>query len=65
VFLSDRILIMAPRPGRVVKEITVDAPYPRDMTFRTSAEYGRLARAASDALMAAMGGELLEDEVHG
>jgi NitT/TauT family transport system ATP-binding protein len=65
VFLSDRILIMAPRPGRVVREITVDAPYPRDMTFRTSAEYGRLARQTSDALMAAMGGELLEDEVHG
>ncbi len=65
VFLSDRILIMAPRPGRVVREIAVDAPYPRDMTFRTSAEYGRLARQTSDALMAAMGGELLEDEVHG
>jgi len=65
VFLSDRILIMAPRPGRVVKEITVDAPYPRDLTFRTSAEYGAHARAASEALMAAMGGELLEDEVHG
>jgi NitT/TauT family transport system ATP-binding protein len=63
VFLSDRILIMAPRPGRVVREIAVDAPYPRDMTFRTSAGYGSLARTASDALMAAMGGELLEDEV--
>jgi NitT/TauT family transport system ATP-binding protein len=54
---------MAPRPGRVVREIAVDAPYPRDMTFRTSAGYGSLARTASDALMAAMGGELLEDEV--
>jgi NitT/TauT family transport system ATP-binding protein len=64
VFLSDRILIMAPRPGRVVKEITVEAPYPRDLTFRTSPEYGAHARAASDALMAAMGGELMEDEVH-
>jgi NitT/TauT family transport system ATP-binding protein len=65
VFLSDRILIMAPRPGRVVREITVDAPYPRDMAFRTSAQYGALARTASDALMAAMGGALIEDEVHG
>jgi NitT/TauT family transport system ATP-binding protein len=65
VFLSDRILIMAPRPGRVVEEIAVDAPYPRDLAFRTSAQYGALARAASDALMAAMGGELMEDEAHG
>jgi NitT/TauT family transport system ATP-binding protein len=64
VFLSDRILIMAPRPGRVVREITVDAPYPRDLTFRTSSAYGAHARAASDALMTAMGGELLEDEVN-
>jgi NitT/TauT family transport system ATP-binding protein len=64
VFLSDRILIMAPRPGRVVKEITVNAPYPRDLTFRTSSEYGAHARAASDSLMAAMGGQLMEDEEH-
>lgn len=63
VFLSDRILIMAPRPGRVVREISIDAPYPRDLTFRTSMDYAAHARTASDALMAAMGGELLEQEV--
>jgi NitT/TauT family transport system ATP-binding protein len=61
VFLSDRVLVMAPRPGRVVRELTVDAPYPRDLAFRTSAEYAAHARAASDALMAAMGGDLIED----
>lgn len=61
VFLSDRILVMAPRPGRVMRELTVEAPYPRDMAFRTSADYAAHARAASDALMAAMGGELMEE----
>ncbi|WP_259444721.1 ABC transporter ATP-binding protein [Neotabrizicola shimadae] len=60
VFLSDRILVMAPRPGRVVSEFTVDTPYPRDTSFRTSAEYGAIARATSDALMAAMGNTELE-----
>ena len=29
VFLSDRVVIMAARPGRVIRELTVDAPYPR------------------------------------
>ena len=55
VFLSDRIVIMAARPGRVIRELTVDAPYPRGEDFRTSADYAAHCRAASDALHAAMG----------
>ena len=35
VFLSQRIVVMTPRPGRVFTEITIDAPYPRDERFRT------------------------------
>ena len=50
VFLSDRIVVMAARPGRVIRELEVDTPYPRDETFRTSAEYAEHARLASDAL---------------
>jgi NitT/TauT family transport system ATP-binding protein len=64
VFLSDRILVMAPRPGRVMHEITVPAAYPRGIEFRTSPEYGAIAREASDALMSAMGGALMEQEGH-
>lgn len=56
VFLSDRIVVMAARPGRVIRELTVDAPYPRDEVFRTSAEYASYTRAASDALHEAMEG---------
>lgn len=55
VFLSDRIVVMAARPGRVLREVQVDAPYPRDEVFRTSAEYAAHCRAASDALHEAMG----------
>ncbi len=54
VFLSDRIVVMAARPGRVIREVTVDAPYPRDEAFRTSAEYAALCREASMALQDAM-----------
>jgi NitT/TauT family transport system ATP-binding protein len=55
VFLSDRVVVMAARPGRVIWELTVDAPYPRDMEFRTSPAYAAQCRAASDALIEAMG----------
>jgi NitT/TauT family transport system ATP-binding protein len=54
VFLSDRIVIMAARPGRVIEEVQVDEPYPRDAEFRTSSEYAAHCRAASRALEAAM-----------
>jgi NitT/TauT family transport system ATP-binding protein len=55
VFLSDRIIVMAARPGRVVEEITVDAPYPRDMAFRTSANYAAHTQVVSQALLQAIG----------
>ncbi|MEL6102680.1 MAG: ABC transporter ATP-binding protein [Pseudomonadota bacterium] len=55
VFLSDRIVVMAARPGRVVRELQVDAPYPRDDEFRTSADYAAYTRQATDALHEAMG----------
>ena len=45
VYLSSRIVVMAARPGRVFTELAIDAPYPRDRNFRTSAEYAALCRA--------------------
>jgi len=50
VYLSNRIVVMTPRPGRVFAELVVDAPYPRDQRFRTSAEYAGFCRRASEAL---------------
>jgi NitT/TauT family transport system ATP-binding protein len=59
VFLSSRIVVMAPRPGRVFKELAIEAPYPRDESFRTSSEYAALSRLTSETLSQAMsaGGE--------
>ena len=54
VFLSDRILVMAARPGRVISEIEVTAPYPRGLEWRTSPRYGEVARETSDALNGAL-----------
>lgn len=54
VYLSERIVVMAARPGRVMSELQVDAPFPRDDLFRTSAEYAHLCRLGSDALKRAI-----------
>jgi NitT/TauT family transport system ATP-binding protein len=54
VYLSSRIVVMAARPGRVFTELAVDAPYPRDRNFRTSAAYAAFCRRASEALGEAM-----------
>jgi len=55
VYLSQRIVVMTPRPGRVFAELVIDAPYPRDERFRTSAEYAGYCRRVSEALERAMG----------
>jgi NitT/TauT family transport system ATP-binding protein len=54
VFLSNRIVVMTPRPGRVFAEIAIDAPYPRAESFRTSPEYAGFTRRVSQALADAM-----------
>ena len=54
VYLSQRILVMTSRPGRVFAEIPSPAPYPREPGFRTSAAYAALCREVSEALAAAM-----------
>jgi NitT/TauT family transport system ATP-binding protein len=56
VYLSQRIVVMTPRPGRVFTEIAIPAPYPRDRGFRTSAEYAGFCRLVSEALAHAMAG---------
>jgi NitT/TauT family transport system ATP-binding protein len=56
VYLSSRIVVMTPRPGRVYADLAIDTPYPRDESFRTSAEYAALCRVTSQALSRAMDG---------
>jgi NitT/TauT family transport system ATP-binding protein len=54
VYLAQRIVVMAARPGRVMADLANEAPYPRDALFRTSAEYARLCRVASGTLREAI-----------
>jgi NitT/TauT family transport system ATP-binding protein len=56
VYLSQRIVVMTPRPGRVFTAIAIPAPYPRDERFRTSADYAGFCRQVAEALGKAMAG---------
>ncbi|KQM79458.1 ABC transporter ATP-binding protein [Xylophilus sp. Leaf220] len=53
VFLSSRVVMMAARPGRVVEQFTIDAPYPRTADFMVSPEFARYARQLQDSLLRA------------
>jgi NitT/TauT family transport system ATP-binding protein len=55
VFLSDRILVMTSRPGRIATDVAVDLAYPRDAARRTSAEYAAWCRTVSERLAEASG----------
>ncbi len=54
VFLAERIAVMSARPGRILREVAVAAPYPREKAFRTSAVYNQYCRTVSAALEEAM-----------
>ena len=53
-FLSQRIAVMAARPGRFIEEVMLEARYPRTPEYRTSAENNEYCRRASAALEKAM-----------
>lgn len=50
VFLSQRILVMDPRPGRIASEIEVPFGYPRSADLRATAEFAELMGHVSHAL---------------
>ena len=54
---------MTPRPGRVFAELVIDAPYPRDERFRTSAEYAGYCRTVSEALGAGDGSGAMNEGI--
>jgi NitT/TauT family transport system ATP-binding protein len=50
VYLSTRIAVMSARPGRTVSEVAIEAPAPRDDSFRTSPLYNEYCRTVSARL---------------
>lgn len=50
VYLSNRVVVMAARPGRVVADVPIEAPYPRTEEFRTSPLFNDYCRYLSMTL---------------
>ena len=50
VYLSQRVIVMTQRPGRISSEFRIDAPEPRAEEFRTSTDYAGYCRKVSSAL---------------
>jgi NitT/TauT family transport system ATP-binding protein len=55
VFLSSRVVVMSPRPGRITSVISVDLPRPRGVETREDRRYFELVTEVREALRA--GGE--------
>ena len=66
VFLSDRIYVLTPRPGRVALALDVDLPRPRTRALATSAAFVRhkeqVLAALEQSLSAGLAGNLATDE---
>ncbi len=43
IYLSDRVLVMSARPGRILADIRIDLPRPRDLAVKRTAEFTRYA----------------------
>ncbi|MGG4489803.1 ABC transporter ATP-binding protein [Metabacillus idriensis] len=50
IFLSDRILILSPRPGRIIEEVSVEFTRPRTDDLFTSMKFASLKRRLLDLL---------------
>ena len=44
VFLSDRVIVMSPRPGRIGAVVSIELPRPRSFDFAEMPQFGRYAR---------------------
>ncbi|OAT31129.1 ATP-binding component of an ABC superfamily nitrate/sulfonate/bicarbonate transporter [Buttiauxella brennerae ATCC 51605] len=53
VFLSQRVIMMAARPGRVVEDIAITEPFPRNEDFRVTPAFSRYAKQLQDSLLQA------------
>ncbi|MBS1966279.1 MAG: ABC transporter ATP-binding protein [Chloroflexi bacterium SZAS-1] len=50
VFLSDRVVVMSPRPGRIENVVTINLPRPRDIVTRESPRFFELVTEVRESL---------------
>lgn len=56
VYLAQRVLVMASKPGRLLEEVAVERPYPRDEAYRREPGYAETCGMVSGALRKSSGG---------
>jgi NitT/TauT family transport system ATP-binding protein len=61
VFLSSRVVVMSPRPGRIAGAVEVDLPYPRTMETREDPHFFELVTRVRE-LLRQRGEHLLPEE---
>jgi NitT/TauT family transport system ATP-binding protein len=61
VFLSTRVVVMSPRPGRITGIVDVDLPQPRTTRTREEPRFAELIRAVRQTLRAGGGFEVDEE----
>jgi len=50
VYLSGRVFVFSPRPGRIVEEVAIDLPWPRQQAMKDTPEFSRHTAAVRRAL---------------
>jgi NitT/TauT family transport system ATP-binding protein len=55
VFLADRVLVMSPRPGRIIREVRVDEARPRSLAFMGTPQFGLLSDDVRSHIQASFG----------
>ncbi|MDJ1181970.1 ABC transporter ATP-binding protein [Roseofilum casamattae] len=50
VYLSRRVIVMGARPGRIIADVEIDEPYPRQPSFRSAIAYTQYCQQVSEQL---------------
>ena len=59
VMMSDRVVVMSPRPGRLLSTVEIDEPRPRERTVEQSKRLAEYASVVESALRGEMDGPIL------
>jgi len=61
VFLSTRVVVMSPRPGRIAGIVEIDLPYPRTVETREDPRFFELVTAVREALHGVGADQVVEE----